>query len=85
MGKKTVRELNMEQLPEQVPGLVMGRLLRMEKEMYGIVRGTAIWRETMAEEVERLGNQRSILDLADRLHRCTSESPMGAAPSSTQI
>ena len=63
-GKRTNRELYI--IPPQelldILGLEDGQLLRMEKEVYGTVRGTASWRETIGTELQGLGYAQSLLD-----------------------
>ena len=62
-GKPTERRLFVRQPPEGIPGLDPRQILQMQKEVYGTVRGTASWRETIVDYLrdDLLYNQ-SMLD-----------------------
>lgn len=61
-GKKTTRLVYVKQPPEGVPGLHPDQLLKMGKEVYGTVRGSASWRESLVEEIKKLEYEQSCLD-----------------------
>ena len=51
-----------EQPPEGIYGLLPGQLLRVLKEVYGTVRGTASWRETFCTLIKSLSYLKSRMD-----------------------
>ena len=48
-GKQIKRLVLVRQPPEGVPGLHPDQLLRMDKEVYGTIRGPASWRESVVD------------------------------------